>query len=400
MQSIPRRLFFDHQAPTSAFPLGLEIVKADGVYMYDASGKSYLDAISGISVSNVGHRHPAVVAAIKHQCDQYLHLMVYGEYVQHPTVALAKALVEQLPPELDCVYFTNSGTEATEGAMKLAKRATGRSEIISMQNAYHGSSQGALSIIGNECMKTAFRPLLPDTTMLRYNNFDDLSKISSRTAAVFVEAVQAESGVVLPAAGYLVALTQKCKEVGALLVLDEIQTGMGRTGSLFYFEQAGIVPDVLLTAKGLGGGLPIGAFIASKSLMEHLANRPILGHITTFGGNALCCAAALAALGVVLSSSVLPEVLAKADYLKSRLIHPKIKTIRNAGLLMAIEFESFETNKKYIDTLIENGVITDWFLFNDKCMRIAPPLTITYNELDIIIQKITEVLNKNDSSCE
>ncbi len=394
MQATPRRLFFEYQAPTSDLPLGLEIVKAEGVYLYDASGKAYIDAISGISVSNVGHRHPAVVAAIKQQCDKYLHTMVYGEYIQQPTVQLAKALCDLLPLHLNSVYFTNSGAEATEGAMKLAKRATGRSEIIAMHGAYHGSTQGALSVIGNECMKEAYRPLLPNITTITYNSFDDLKKISNKTAAVIVEAVQAETGVICPTIGYLKAISARCKEVGALLILDEIQSGMGRTGTLFHFEQhPGCQPDILLTAKGLGGGLPIGAFIASNYLMQQFAHKPMLGHITTFGGNAVCCAAALAALSIITQSNLMQQVFAKSQYLIQRLVSKKIKSIRSAGLLIAVEFETFEQNKFYIDALIEKGIITDWFLFNAHCMRIAPPLTITYSELDCIIAKINEVLH-------
>jgi acetylornithine/N-succinyldiaminopimelate aminotransferase len=379
----PRQLFLRHQAQTSEFPLLLEIERAEGVYMYTPDGRRILDLISGIGVSNVGHRHPRVLQAIHGQLDKYLHLMVYGELVQAPPARLAHALAATLPPPLDTVYFTNSGAEAIEGALKLAKRHTGRTGLVSSLNAYHGSTHGALSITGSEDFKNSYRPLLPDVTHLRYNELADLSLITEHTAAVVLETVQGEAGVRVPTPGYLPAVRQRCTEVGALLILDEIQCGFGRTGTQWAFEQFGVVPDILVCAKGMGGGMPIGAFISSPEIMVGFQTNPILGHCTTFGGHPVSCAASLATLQVIQDENLLADVAAKADRVRASLHHPAIRAVRNCGLLMAVEFESFDVLKPIIDhALAEENILTDWFLFCDNSLRIAPPLTITEAEID------------------
>ncbi|MBR0569174.1 aspartate aminotransferase family protein [Microvirga sp. STS03] len=391
-----RQLFLKHQAQTSDFPLMIEVEKAEGVYMYGANGERYLDLISGIGVSNVGHRHPRVVNAIKEQLDKYMHLMVYGEFVQAPQAKLSEALTSTLPARLNNVYLLNSGTEAVEGALKLAKRYTGRTELISCRNAYHGSTQGALSVNGSESFKNAFRPLLPDVRHIRYNNLPDLQDITTRTAAVIVETIQGEAGVRVPENDYLKHLRARCTEVGALLILDEIQCGFGRTGTFWAFEQFGIEPDILLCAKGMGGGMPIGAFIAPQEIMAAFKTDPILGHCTTFGGHPVSCAASLATLQTIQQENLLEGVVAKAELFKKLLVHPRIKEIRNCGLMMAAEFESFDVLKAVIDKAIENGVLTDWFLFCDNSMRIAPPLTITETQIQeacvVILQSIDEAV--------
>lgn len=376
-----RQLFLSHLAQTTDFPLAIEIVKAEGIYLYGPKGERYLDLISGIGVSNVGHCHPKVVAAIHEQVDQYLHVMVYGEYIQSPQTLLAKALVDTLPPRLDNVYLVNSGSEAIEGAMKLAKRYTNRRNLISCTNAYHGSTQGALSIGGNEEFKRGYRPLLPGTSQIVYGSFSDLAKITEETAAVVIETIQGEAGIRVACTTYFQALRARCKEVGALLILDEIQAGFGRTGTFWAFEQFDIVPDILVCAKGMGGGMPIGAFIANKEVMGVFKSNPLLGHITTFGGHPVSAAASLATLRVLQEEELIAEVGEKANLFKSLLIHPKIKAIRNQGLMMALEFESFDVLKPIIDRAIQLGVITDWFLFCDDSMRIAPPLTINETEI-------------------
>ncbi|MDB5242397.1 MAG: aminotransferase class [Spirosoma sp.] len=397
MQSIThRQLFFQHVAQTSDFPLALEIDSAEGVYIFgpthgsqsapDGEPKRYMDLISGIGVSNVGHRHPRVLAAIQEQLDKYLHLMVYGEYVQTPQTQLAQALVQTLPAPLNNVYFTNSGAEAVEGAMKLAKRYTNRTEIISCFNAYHGATQGALSLSGDENFKRNYRPLLPDIRHIRYNNRADVEQITYRTAAVVMEVVAAESGVRLPERGYLEAVRQRCSEMGALLIFDEIQTGFGRTGLFWAFEKAGesglpVVPDVLLCAKGMGGGMPIGAFISSTEIMSVFRNNPILGHITTFGGHPVSCAASLANLQVIQDEKLHEQAEAKGQLFRQLLVHPAIREVRGKGLMLAVEFESFALLKPVIDRAIALGVITDWFLFCDNSMRIAPPLIISESQI-------------------
>ncbi|MGV3561464.1 aspartate aminotransferase family protein [Larkinella arboricola] len=375
-----RQLFFQHVAQTSDFPLALEVERAEGVYLYSKDTR-YLDLISGIGVSNVGHRHPRVLAAIQEQLDKYLHLMVYGEYVQSPQVELAHALAQTLPHPLTNVYFTNSGTEAIEGTMKLAKRYTGRTEIISCFNAYHGATQGSLSLSGSEHFKRNFRPLLPDVRHIQHGDWQHLEQITPRTAAVIMEVVQGEAGIRVPEAAYLQAVRQRCSEVGALLVFDEIQTGFGRTGTFWAFEGFGVVPDVVVCAKGMGGGMPIGAFISSAEIMGVFKNNPILGHITTFGGHPVSAAASLATLRVIQDEQLYQQVEAKGQLFRQLLVHPAIREIRGKGLMLAAEFDSFDRLKPIIDRAIVNGVITDWFLFCDNSMRIAPPLIITEEQI-------------------
>ncbi len=389
-----RQLFLSHLAQTTEFPLAIEIVKAEGIYLYGPNGQRYLDLISGIGVSNVGHCHPKVVAAIHQQVDQYLHVMVYGEYIQSPQTLLAKALVDTLPPGLDNVYLVNSGSEAIEGAMKLAKRYTNRRNLISCTNAYHGSTQGALSIGGNEEFKRGYRPLLPGTSQIFYGSFSDLSKITEETAGVVLETIQGEAGIRVACTTYFQAVQARCREVGALLILDEIQAGFGRTGTFWAFEQMGIVPDVLVCAKGMGGGMPIGAFIANKEVMGVFKSNPLLGHITTFGGHPVSAAASLATLQVLQEENLIEQVAEKAKLFRSLLIHPQIKAIRNQGLMMALEFESFEVLKPIIDRAIQLGVITDWFLFCDDSMRIAPPLTISLDEIRIACTLILQAIDE------
>ncbi|OOQ58214.1 aspartate aminotransferase family protein [Mucilaginibacter pedocola] len=376
-----RQLFLNNNAQTTNFPLLLEFERAEGVYMYDKEGRPFTDLISGIGVSNLGHSHPEVVAAIKEQVDKYMHLMVYGEYVQTPQVRFAEKLASILPDNLASVYFTNSGAEAVEGALKLAKRFTGRQQIVAMHNSYHGSTHGALSVMGNEDFKQAYRPLLPGVRFIRFNEPADLQYITTETACVIIETVQGEAGIRVPDVNYMQALRNRCTETGTLLILDEIQAAFGRTGKLFAFEHFGIVPDILLLAKALGGGMPVGAFIASTEVMSALKENPILGHITTFGGHPVCCAAGLAALNVLLNDKLVDGVAEKEALFRSLLVHPAIKGIRGKGLMLAAEFESFDLNKKIIDRCIENGLITDWFLHCSNSMRIAPPLIITEEQI-------------------
>lgn len=388
-----RQLFFDHLGQTSPAPLALEIVKASGTRMWEASGKELIDLIGGISVCNVGHCHPRVVEAVQRQAAEYMHIMVYGELVESPQVRYASRLAELLPPSLNAVFFTASGSEATEGAMKLAKRVTGRPHIVSFKNSYHGSTQGALSIMGSEYWRNAFRPLLPGMVQLTYNNFDDLRFIDGNTACVVAETIQAEVGVNVPANGWLQALRERCTETGTLLVLDEIQCGFGRNGSLFAFEQYGVVPDILLLGKALGGGMPLGAFVADRQLMNALTHQPVLGHINTFGGHPVCCAAGLAALEVLMDEHLIEQIPAKEQLFRSLLRHPVIRDVRSAGLMMAVEFDSFETSKRVIDALIDKGVFTDWFLFAPQCLRIVPPLVITEEEIRTACRLILEAIS-------
>ncbi|MBL0272484.1 MAG: aspartate aminotransferase family protein [Chitinophagaceae bacterium] len=390
-----RELFLHHVAQTSATPLALEIVKADCCTLYDMAGKEYIDLIGGISVANVGHRHPKVIKAIQKQLDAYLHIMVYGEFIEAPQVQYAQLLTEHLPATLNTVYFTNSGSEATEGAMKLAKRVTGRTQIIGFNKSYHGSTQGALSVMGDEYWRNAFRPLLPDVLHGEYNSFESLQDITELTACVIAETVQAEAGIIVPSKEWMQALRKKCTETGTLLILDEIQAGFGRTGKLWGFEHFDIVPDILLLGKALGGGMPLGAFIADKKLMDAFTNNPVLGHITTFGGHPVSCAAGMAAMNALLEEGWIDTVKKKEELFRSLLTHlpeggrsPKIKAIRSFGLWMAVEFDSFETNKKVIDACITKGVLTDWFLFAPNCLRISPPLIISEEQ----IKKSCEVI--------
>ncbi|MEZ2337741.1 aspartate aminotransferase family protein [Mucilaginibacter sp. RCC_168] len=387
-----RQLFLANNAQTTNFPLLLEFERAEGVYMYDTAGKAHTDLISGIGVSSLGHGNPKVIAAIKHQVDQYMHLMVYGEYVQTPQVRFAEKLVSVLPQNMESVYFTNSGAEAVEGALKLAKRYTGRQQIIACHNSYHGSTQGALSVMGNEEFKQAYRPLLPGISFIRFNEADDLQLITNQTACVIIETVQGEAGIRVPDAAYMQALRKRCDETDTLLILDEIQAAFGRTGKLFAFEHFGIVPDILLLAKALGGGMPVGAFISSNTIMGALKENPILGHITTFGGHPVCCAAGLAALEVLLDENLVSGVAEKEALFRKLLVHPAIKQVRGKGLMLAVELESFDLNKKIIDRCIEHGIITDWFLHCSNSMRIAPPLIITSAQIEHACSVILEAI--------
>jgi acetylornithine/N-succinyldiaminopimelate aminotransferase len=386
-----RQLFLNNVAQTSDSPLALEFPFAEGSFLFDKQNKKYLDLISGISVSNVGHRHPKVVEAIKNQVDQYMHQLVYGEFIQSPQVLLAAALVDTLSSSLshrseiiDNVYFTNSGAEAVEGAMKLAKRFTGRSEIIACRYAYHGSTQGALSL-GEDFYNRNFRPLLPDIGKIRRNYIEDIDKITTKTAAVIIEPIGAESGVWSTDIAFMKALSERCLETGTLLIFDEIQTGLGRTGKMWALEHFGFAPDILLSAKALGGGLPLGAFMASKRIMSCLMNNPVLGHITTFGGNPVSCACGLASLIVLLEEISLEEVIRKGEMIKSIFnSYSEVKSVRGEGLMLAAEFENFAVLKAHIDDYIQAGVITDWFLYCDNTMRISPPLNISDDEIQFL----------------
>jgi putrescine aminotransferase len=390
-----RQLFLSHLAQTTDFPLMIEVEKAEGIYLLGSKGEKYIDLISGIGVSNVGHRHPKVVKAIHDQLDKYLHLMVYGEYVQTPQTLLAKALCDTLPSQLDNVYLVNSGSEAIEGALKLAKRYTNRRELISCVDAYHGSSHGSLSVGGNELFKRAYRPLLPGIKHIGYGSNSDLEKITADTAAVVIETIQGEAGIRVACQKYFKALRMRCDETGTLLILDEIQAGFGRTGKFWAFEHFEIVPDILVCAKGMGGGMPIGAFIANKEVMGVFKNKPLLGHITTFGGHPVSAAASLATIQVLFEEKLVDQVETKANLFKELLVHPKIKGFRNKGLMMALEFESFDVLKPIIDRAIELGVITDWFLFCDDSMRIAPPLIITEEQIRAACKVILSAIDEN-----
>lgn len=392
-----RQIFLQHVAQTSAAPIGIEMVKAAGIHLWDAHGKKYIDLIAGFSVCNIGHSHPEVVKAVQEQAAAYMHLIVYGEFIESPQVQYAHLLTRHLPPSLNCVYFTNSGAEATEGAMKLAKRITGRSKIISFNNAYHGSTQGALSIMGGEYWRNAFRPLLPDIHHFDYNDDTVIEAIDTSVACVILETVQAESGITTPGKEWLQAIRKKCDEHCVLLILDEIQAGFGRTGSLWAFQQFDIIPDILLLGKALGGGMPLGAFIADKKLMSTLTYDPVLGHITTFGGHPVSCAAGKTAFEVLINSNLIDEVKEKEKLLQKALNHPAITEKKNHGLWMSLQFKDATTNQKIVHQCIKNGLITDWFLFAPDRLRIAPPLTITREELQLvcsmIVQSIDEVVS-------
>jgi acetylornithine/N-succinyldiaminopimelate aminotransferase len=376
-----RQLFLQHCAQTSDAPLCFEIESAKGAYLYDTNGKKYIDAIGGISVANIGHSHPEVIEAIKMQSEKYLHTMVYGEMVQSPQVQYAKLLTEHLPESLNSVFFTNSGAEATEGAMKLAKRVTNRNKIIAFHNSYHGSTQGALSLIGDEYWRNAFRPLLPNIFHYTYNDDAVIDAIDETVACIFIEPVQAESGVYPARQEWLQAISDKCKATGTLLIFDEAQCGFGRTGSLWGFEQYNIIPDILLLAKALGGGMPMGAFIANASIMNQLSHHPVLGHLSTFGGHPVCCAAGMAAMHILLAEKMIEKVEAKGALLEKILTEAGIQCIRRKGLWMAIFVKDYDTNKKIIDDCIANGVFTDWFLFAGNAIRISPPLMISEEDI-------------------
>lgn len=392
-----RQLFLSHIAQTSPAPIGIEMVKAEGIYLWDKEGKKYVDLIAGFSVCNIGHSHPKVVKAVQEQAAQYMHLIVYGEFIESPQIAYAKLLTDLLPPLLNCIYFTNSGAEATEGAMKLAKRVTGRSKIIAFNKAYHGSTQGALSVMGDEYWRNAFRPLLPDVYHYDYNDDAVLAEIDSCTACVIVETVQAESGVTAPSKEWLQAIRQKCDAHCVLLILDEIQAGFGRTGSLWAFEQMGIVPDILLLGKALGGGMPLGAFVASQRMMHTLTYDPVLGHITTFGGHPVSCAAGKAALEVLLEGNYIKAVDEKEKVLLKQLVHPAIVSRQHCGLWMSLQFASEKIAQSVVHQCVQNGLITDWFVFAPNRLRIAPPLIIREAELTevcaTILRSIDEVVN-------
>lgn len=389
-----RSFFLQNIAQTSSAPLQLEIKKAKGIYLYGVDGKKYIDLISGVSVSNVGHGNIKVLNAIRKQIAKYMHTHVYGELVLSPQVKYAKLLAKLLPDSLESTYFVNSGTESIEGAIKLAKKYTGRTEIISFKHAYHGSTIGALSIQGAETYKMPFRPLMPDTRQIRFNNFDDIKAISDKTAAVVVEPIQGEAGIVLPENDFLKALRYRCNETGTLLVLDEIQTGMGRTGKLFAFENFDIVPDIIALAKAFGGGMPLGAFIASKKVMDSLKENPALSHITTFGGHPVSCAAGYAALKIILDQKLITTIENKEQLFRQLLIHPLIKAIRGTGLFLAVELDDSHKLMKFVYNAIENGIMTDWFLFNDTSFRITPPLNITEEEIKIACKKILKTLDR------
>ena len=391
-----RELFLRHVAQTSEIPMlgeDLNIAIAKGVKLTDVNGKIYTDLISGISVSNVGHCHPKVLDAIHHQSQKFMHLMVYGEFNQSPQVNYAKKLTDLLPQKLNSIYYTTSGSEAVEGALKLAKRSTGRTELICFKQAYHGSTHGALSVMGDEYFKTSFRPLLPDVRILEFNDLKALELISSKTAAVIIEPIQGEAGVRKANRDYIKNLRKICDDHGVILIFDEIQTGFGRTGNLFVFEEFEVVPDILLISKGMGGGLPIGAFIASTDLMSNLTKNPILGHINTFGGNALCVAAANACLEIIISENLCSRAKQIENIITTKLKHPLIKEIRIHGALGAIDFYNEVLNMRVIKSCIEKGIICDWFLFCPTAMRIAPPLIITDSELIEALTTIVEVLN-------
>jgi acetylornithine/N-succinyldiaminopimelate aminotransferase len=385
-----KSVFLNHLAQTSPFPLQIEVAKAEGTHIIDISGKSYLDFISGIAVTNIGHRHPHVVNAIKKQLDKYMHVMAYGEFIQTPQNRLAEKLTSLLPPQLNSCYFVNSGAEAIEGALKLAKRVTGRTGIVSCKKSYHGSTHGALSVSGNEVKKYAFRPLLPDVHFMQFNKVEDLDMITKQTACVIIEPIQGDAGVRIPDLSYMKALRERCNEMGALLIFDEIQTGFGRTGTLFCFEQMGVTPDILTVAKAMGGGMPMGGFISSKENMNLFTHNPMLGHITTFGGHPINCAAALANLEVIEQENLLDSAEEKGALIESLLSHPKIVEVRRRGLMFAVEFESAELVAQIVNKCLESGLITFWFLSCPESFRLAPPLTITKQE----IKEGCEIINK------
>lgn len=392
--SFDPEIFRHRLAQTSPNPFDISVERAEGTYLYSPDGRRYLDMISGIAVTNVGHRHPKVVQAIKDQVDKHLHVMAYGEYIQAPSNLLAEKLASLLPRNLNCSYFVNSGTEANEAALKLAKRVTGRTEMISCRNSYHGSTHGSMSVSGNEKKKRTFRPLLPDVRFINFNRTEDLASVTERTACVIAETIQGDAGVRIPEKAYMKALRKRCDETGALLILDEIQCGMGRTGKLFAFQHFGIAPDILTIAKAFGGGLPIGAFISSEENMKTLTHNPMLGHITTFGGNPVCCASALATLEVIESEKLLDSVEEKGRLIESLLKHPKIKAIRRIGLMFAIDFDSEDLVNRIVNYAKEQGVICYWFLSHPHSFRIAPPLTISDQEIKDACTVILEAIDQ------
>ena len=376
-----RELFLKNTAQTSNSPRLLEIERAEGVYLYGPNGEKYMDLVSGFNVSNIGHRHPKVLEAIQDQLNRFMHVTVYGEFVQAPQVQLATELLEVLPNSFQSIYFTNSGAEAVEGSMKIAKKYTGRRQIIAAKHAYHGSTQGALSLIGNDEYRAAYAPLLPEISFIEFNDIDDLANITENTAAVIVEAVQGEAGVRVPSKEYMQALRQKCTETKALLIFDEIQTGFGRTGKLFAFEHFEIIPDILMLAKGIGGGMPLGAFVAPKEIMDVIKDNPMLGHITTFGGHPVSCAAARASLKVIQEENLVQDVERKANLFRSELNIPQIKEIRSLGLMMCLQLENFDQVYQVSNYCASQGLIIDWYLHCETALRIAPPLTISDQQI-------------------
>ncbi len=398
MSSVPytiRELFFRHVAQTSSSPLGIEIQRAEGVFLYTPENRKILDLVSGVSVSNTGHGNKEIIESVKEQIDKHMHLMVYGEVIQSPQVLHAKLLADQLPQSLNNIYYVNSGSEANEAALKLAKRHTGRREIISFYNSYHGSTHGALSVMGNEDFKNSFRPLLPDVRHIRFNVFEDLKHITEKTACIIAEPVPAEGGVIIPAPGYLDALRERCTKTGTLLIFDEIQTGFGRTGDLFAFRKYGVIPDILTMAKALGGGMPLGALAASSDLMKEWQSNPVLGHITTFGGHPVSCAAALASLKLLLKEKWIDEVNEKsAIFVEALKDHPKVKEVRAAGLLIAVDLVNEDYAQRILPLLLDEGVLSDWFLFCPTAFRIAPPLSIEKLEAEEAAQMVLKALNR------
>lgn len=386
--------FFKYQAQTSPHPLALEITKATGSYIYDISGKKYLDFVAGVSANSLGHNHPKITAAIKKQLDTYTHVMVYGEFIQQPQVELCKLLVKNSPKNLNCVYITNSGTEATEGALKLAKRVTNRFEIIAAKNSYHGNTMGSMSVSGVEKQNSAFRPLIPGTRFIEFNNETELNKITNKTAAVILETIQGGAGFITPKNDFLSKIKHRCKEVGALLILDEIQTGIGRTGTFWGFENFNVIPDIIITGKGLGGGMPIGAFISSFEKMNVLKENPKLGHISTFAGHPVISAAGVATINEIIQNNLMKESLRKEKLIREKLIHPSITEIRGKGLMLAAIVESSELATKVVHKCLENGLILFFLLFEPKAIRISPPLSISDEEITIGCEIILNSINE------
>ena len=388
-----RQIFLQHLGQTSEYPNMLEIEKAEGIYMYGPDGRKYTDLVSGVSVSNLGHGHPEVIAAAKEQMDRHMHLMVYGEFIQAPQFRLAQKLAEILPASLDCTYLVNSGSEAIEGALKLAKRYTGRRKTIAFRNAYHGGTAGALSIMGGENFKNAFRPLIPGIELLDFNSFAELDHINREVACVVMEAIQGEGGIILPVEGFLEEVRERCNQSGALLIFDEVQTGMGRTGRMFAFEHTGVIPDILVLAKAFGGGLPLGAFVAKQEMMSVFKTNPVLGHITTFGGHPVSCAAGLASLEVLLREDYIQQSGSKEMIFRQQLVHPAIKEIRGMGLYMAVETGSEKLASSIMQRALEEGIVSDGFLFHPTAFRISPPLIISEEEIKEACGKLLEVID-------
>jgi len=390
--------FLQYQAQTTPHPLALKVERAEGSYIYDSEGQAHLDFVAGVSACSLGHGHPRVLQAIKSQLDRYMHVMVYGEYIQEPAVAFAKLLAEHLPQPLETTYLVNSGTEAIEGAMKLARRYTGRTEIIAAHDAYHGNTMGSLSLMGFEERKSAFRPLIPDVSFIQFNLEQDLERITEKTAAVVLETIQGGAGFILPENDYLAKVRKRCDATGTLLILDEIQPGFGRTGKLFAFEHFNCIPDILVVGKGMAAGLPVGAFISSHKMMKTLQDRPKLGHITTFGGNAVIAAASLATLQEITQSKLIYNTLEKEKYFRTKLVHPLIKEIRGKGLMLALIMETAEITNHVVLTAAKQQLILFWLLFEPRAVRISPPLTISMKEIEVGCDQILSILNDYQAS--